>query len=243
MNEQLDQKLLLQAKQLFANNDLSQAAKVFLDIIEIEPNSIDAYFYLGNIFHIKGSVGKAIKAFNKVLELDPGHTDASISLSVLLNDIGKYEQAKSVFDKAKDIVKNIESRVEDPHIEKKFATKHYELAELYSTYSRFDEALAEYQKVLSLDPQMLETHLKIAKIYAKKGYSNKAFEVLRKLKSDHPNFIPTRVALGLLHYSNGNVVEANKEWEMALEKDPSNQELQMYLNISNNASETNLKMH
>jgi tetratricopeptide (TPR) repeat protein len=188
-------------------------------------------------------LGKAIKSFNKVLELNPGNTEASISLSVILNDIGKYEQAQQVFSKANDKVKSGSTGVNDPHINKKFSLKHLEIAEMYFSYNRYDEALFDYNKAIDLDPSNLEIRIKIAKVYSKKGYVSKAIDELRLLKSENPGYIQARVALGLLYYGNGNIVEAQNEWSYALKKDPTNTELQMYLNLSESATETNLNMY
>lgn len=237
-----ERQLLEQGKELFNKNSLSKAEKLFEEAIEINPTGAEALFYLGNIFHIKGLLGKAVKAFNKVLELDPNHTDAAISLSVILNDIGKYEQAQNIFEKANDHVKKESCGIQDPHINKKFSLKHYELAEMYFSYNRYEEALFEYNKASGLDPLNLEIRIKIAKVYSKKGYVNKAVETLKKLKSEKPGYTPARVALGLLHYGAGNVLEAQTEWQNALASDPSNEELQMYLNLSKSATETSLNV-
>jgi tetratricopeptide (TPR) repeat protein len=240
MESKRELKLLNDGIELFNKNSLSKSMKLFEEVLDINAKSEVAYFYIGNIFHIKGQLGKAVKAFNKVLEIDPNHTDASISLSVILNDIGKYEEAKSIFDKANNHVKKENQGFNDPHINKKFAAKHYEIAEMYFTYNRYDEALFEYEKSSGLDPENLEVRIKIAKVYSKKGFISKALEVLKKLRSEYVNYIPARIAIGLLHYGSGNVLEAQTEWQNALQKDPGNEELQMYLKLSTNATETTL---
>jgi tetratricopeptide (TPR) repeat protein len=235
-----EQRLLSKGRELFNKNSLKSAFTAFEEVTEINPANFEAYFYLGNIFHIKGQLGKAIKAFNRVLELDPNHTDASISLSVILNDIGRYEQAQEVFEKANKKVKNESSGINDPHINSKFSKKHFEIAEMYFSYNRYEEALFEYNKAISLNPEDLDIRIKIAKVYSKKGYISKAIEELRRLKSEKPQYIPARVALGLLHYGSGNVLEAQTEWQNALQKEPHNEELVMYMNLSSSATETSL---
>lgn len=235
-----ESQLLNNGKELFQKNQFKKALHTLEEVLELNSKNSDAYFLMGNIFHIKGQLGKAIKAFNKVLEIDENHTDASISLSVILNDIGKYEQAKEVFEKANNNVKKESKGVDDPHINKKFSAKHYEIAEMYFSYNRYEEALFEYNKAIALDPDNLEIRIKMAKVYSKKGYISKAFEELRRLKTEQPAYIPARVALGLLHYGSGNILEAQTEWQNALSKDPINEELQMYLNLSHSATETNL---
>ena len=242
MENTREMKLLNQAKDLFEKNMLQDALGIFEDIIAMNPNSTECYFYLGNIFHIKGQLGKAIKAFNKVIELDPSHTDASISLSVILNDIGHYEEAQNIFDNANKHVKQESKGINDPHLNKKFSLKHYEIGEMYFSYNRYDEALFEYNKAIGLDPDNLEIRIKVAKVYSKKGYISKSFDELKKLKMEYPGYIPARIALGLLYYGNGNIIEAQSEWQNALSKDPKNSELAMYLNLSKGATETSLNV-
>lgn len=240
MQNQREQFLFNQGVELFNKNALTKSLVSLEDAISLNPNNAEAYFYIGNIYHIQGKLGKAVKSFNKVLDIEPGHTDASISLSVILNDIGRYEDAKKIFDQADKKVKSEKKGLQDPHINKKFAAKHFEIAEMYFSYNRYEEALSEYNKSSGLNPEDLEVRIKIARVYAKKGYVAKAFEELRKLKSECPNFVPVRIALGLLHYSKGNAVEAQTEWQAALTLDPRNDEVQMYMKLSQGATETNL---
>ncbi len=235
--------ILKTAREFFDRQEYKKAQVLLNEIIESDDKNIDALFILANIFHINGEIGKAIKAFNKVLTLNPEHTDAAISLSVLYNDIGKYDEAKKVFDLANDRVKGKkkgQGLIEDKHINKKFASKHFELADSYLAYNRFDEALFEFNKVISLDPENLEARIKVAKVYAKKGFITKAIEELKTLKNEEPNFHPARIALGVLYYGNGNVLEAQSEWEKVLLKDPYNSEANMYMNLSKTATETRL---
>lgn len=235
--------LMRKAKDAFQKNDLKTAALFFNEIIDSDPNATEAYFYMANIFHMRGELGKAVRGFNRVLELDPHHTDASISLSVILNDIGKYEEAKAVFDKANQHIKlSPQQGLAEPHVNKKFSLKHYEIAEMYASYQRWDEALFEYNKAAGLDPDNLEIRIKVAKLYSKKGFVSKAFEELKRLKTEHPHYVPARMALGLLYYGNGNIIEAQSEWQNVIAREPNHSEAQMYLQLSRSATETNLSV-
>lgn len=235
--------LLKKAKEAFQKNDLKTASLFLNEIIEQNPNATEAYFYLANVFHVRGELGKAIKAFQRVLELDPHHTDAAISLSVIYNDIGKYEEAKAIFEKANNQVKNSQaSGVTDPHLNKKFSLKHYELAEMYASYGRVDEALFEYNKAATLDPDNLEIRIKMAKAFTKKGFTSKAFDELKRLKNEHPGYMPARIAMGLLYYGNGNIIEAQAEWQNVLSREPQHPEALMYIQLSRSASETTISL-
>ncbi len=231
--------LLKKAKEAFQKNDLKTAGLFLNEVIEQNPNATEAFFYLANVFHIRGELGKAIKAFQRALELDPHHTDAAISLSVIYNDIGKYDEAKVIFEKANNQVKNSQQQgISDPHLNKKFSMKHYELAEMYSSYGRTDEGLFEYNKAATLDPDNLEIRIKIAKTYTKKGFTSKAFDELKRLKNEHPGYMPGRIAMGLLYYGNGNIIEAQAEWQNVLSREPNHSEANMYIQLSRSATET-----
>lgn len=234
--------MITKANICFDNGDYEKAVQIYSEVTYVNSLNSFAFFKLAQIFHMKGDINKAIRAFKRVLELDPDHTDAAVSLSVLYNDIGQYDKAKVIFDKLNNKVKRTgqSQAVEDPHVNKKFSSKHHELADMYMLYNRFDESLFEYRKAIGLDPNNLELRIKVAKVYAKKGFNSKAFEELRKLKNESPNFINGRIALGVLHYSNGQVLEAQSEWQKVMSLDPSNSQAKMYLELSKNATETTI---
>lgn len=233
---------LTKAKHLFESKEYTKSLNELNKIIEEDPKNTQSLFIMANIFHIKGEIGKAIKAFKRLLELEPTHTDAAISLSVLLNDIGQYEEARKIFNTTSERVKvnNEDSSLSDNHINKKFSIKHYELAELYLTYNRFDEALYEYNRAIKLDPLNFEARIKTAKTYAKKGFVNKAFDELTRLKNENPSYLPGRIALGVLYYGKGDVLKAQTEWEKVVSLDPMNSEASMYINLARTATETRI---
>lgn len=235
-----EHQLIDQAKSYYDKKAYTKSYEILEQILAENPSCADAHFLCGNIMHIKGQLGKAIKSFKQVLALNADHTDAAISLSVILNDIGKYEEAQKVFESANQKVKKENSGIQDPHINHKFSSKHFELAEMYFAYNRYDEALFEYNKASALNPENFDIRVKIAKVYSKKGYISKSIEVLKELKSESPSYTPAKVALGLIHYGSGNILEAQSEWQNALNSDPNNEQLKMYLKLSQSATETNL---
>ena len=58
---------------------------------------------------------------------------------------------------------------------------------------------------------------------------------LQQLKREHPHFSPARIQLGLLHYSQGNLLDAELEWESVFQLEPKNREAQDYLQMSKKA--------
>jgi tetratricopeptide (TPR) repeat protein len=232
--------LMESAKKAYQSGAHNKALKLVNQILLEDDADSEAHFLKANIYHLNGKIGSAIKSFKKVLELNGDNTDAMISLSVLYNDIGKYDQAKGYFERADNKVKKSTSGVIDEHINRKFSTLHFEIAEMYFSYGRYEEALKEYEKARLLDASNLSIRVKIAKVYSKRKLVDKATTELKAVKKDGPDFLPARLALGLHYYSNGKIIEAQSEWRGILSKDKNNKEALMYLKLSQAATEVTL---
>ena len=76
------------------------------------------------------------------------------------------------FSKSANHSVSIRSSGEDLEVDRKFAVKHLEIADLYFRYRRYDEAIEEYAKAASLDPFTL-------------GYPHSPGEVLREKRLPH----------------------------------------------------------
>ena len=245
-DHEIERSLIEQGAAYCRDGKLQEALVCLNKVIEDNPTSYEAFYIIGDIFHQNGEIDKAIKAFSKVLELEPTHTDAALALSILYNDTGQYDQGREIFEQIQASVKCSSKSSSgmigqgDPHLNKKFSYKHYELADLYMSHGRYDEALFEYNKTVVLDGNNLEARVKVGKVYEKKGFVAKAIAELNRIKREHPSYTPARVALGLLYFSHAKVIEAQSEWRKVLEFDPGNEQVNMYLKMCESATETHL---
>lgn len=222
---------------LLNRKDYGGADSLLRERLAKEPNSPDAHYLMGVLNYFRGSVGPTIASLKRALELDPRHTDAAICLSVLLNDLGKYDDAKKIFDQANQSVVHRREGVVSG-VDQKFAVKHLELGDLYFRYRRYDEAIEEYSKAALLNPTHFETRIRRAKAYARKGFVSRALQDLQALKHDHPDYLPSRIHLGLLHYSQGNLIDAELEWEEVLRRQADHPEAIAYLAMIRRARES-----
>ncbi len=220
-----------QIQQLLMSREFDRARPLIDRRIMQEPTGPDGHYLLGVYHYLRGELVPTIENLKHALQLDPRHTDAAICLSVLYNDIGRYDDAKRVFEQANQSVTHRKSG-DESGIDKKFAVKHLELADLYFRYRRYDEAIEEYGKAALLDSTALDIRIRRAKAYAKKGFLTRAMQELEALKNEHPEFAPARIQLGLLHYSQGNLLDAELQWEAVAELDPTHREALAYLEMA-----------
>lgn len=204
---------------LLGKREFGKAEALIRERLQAEPDSADAHYFMGVLHYFQGQVGQTVEHLRRTLAIDPHHTDAAICLSVLYNDIGKYDDAKKVFEQANQSVAHRRTGTIQ-EIDRKFAVKHMELADLYFRYRRYDEAIDEYGKAALLDPTTLEIRIRRAKAYAKKGFLTRSMQELQALKNEHPDYHPARIQLGLLHYSQGNILDAELEWEKSFRPIP-----------------------
>jgi tetratricopeptide (TPR) repeat protein len=236
MNHQASHQLTSdrEIQDLLSRRDFGRAESLIRERLTREPNNPDVHYLMGVLYYFQGQVGQTVDNLRKALALDPRHTDAAVCLSVLFNDIGKYDDAKRVFEQANQSVTNKRTG-DDFGVDKKFAVKHLEIADLYFRYRRYDEAIEEYSKAARLDPTTLDIRIRRAKAYAKKGFLTRSMQELQQLKREHSTFLPARIQLGLLHYSQGNVLDAELEWENVISIEPENKEAQAYLQMAKKA--------
>lgn len=220
-----------QIQDLISRKEYTRADVLLRERSATDSKDADVFYLLGVNAYFQGRIGETIEQLRKALQIDARHTDAAICLSVLFNDIGKYDEAKRVFEQANQSVAYRGSAIE-VGIDRKFAVKHLELADLYFRYRRYDEAIEEYGKAAILDPTALDIRIRRAKSFAKKGFLTRAIQELQQLKRENPRFVPARIQLGLLHYSQQNLLDAELEWESALEIDPAHREALAYLDMA-----------
>jgi tetratricopeptide (TPR) repeat protein len=109
------------------------------------------------------------------------------------------------------------------------------LGELYFQYKRYDEALEQYFKALSLSTRKPELKMKVIECFIKKEDNARAVKELKLLIQDYPQFVPARLKMGLICYNEGRVAEAVDHWESILLRDPDHPIAVKYLQMAQEA--------
>jgi Tfp pilus assembly protein PilF len=76
----------------YRKRDFSAAERAYRDVLEIDPQSVEANVRLGVIAHQGGEYARAEQYFNRVLQIDPRNATAAYDLAVL-----HVEQAHELF--------------------------------------------------------------------------------------------------------------------------------------------------
>jgi Flp pilus assembly protein TadD len=108
------------------------------------------------------------------------------------------------------------------------AFAHFQLAYAYTALKRADDAQAEYEKCISLDPKMTEAYLNLGILLVEKNPSQ-AVSPLRKAVELLPSQSRPRYLLGLAEQQSGDLAAAAESFEGASRLDPKDLESLIHL--------------
>jgi tetratricopeptide (TPR) repeat protein len=230
-----------EAKRLLAQGHTEAAKSILLDLDHSGQSTAEAQYLFGTILHRENRFSEAVDRFKRSLQLDPHFTDAAISLSIIYNDTGHYQEGKQVFEQAEKAAFH-KSIAPTPSIvlAREISQKHLELGNLYRKLQRFDEAANELLKASRVDPENFDARILLAKTHGQRGQMKQAQIELENLVREHPSCVPARVHLALLYYAMGNVVDAQIELHEAQLKEPDNNQVRMYINMTRQATESTI---
>ena len=135
-------------------------------IVQKWPERYEVYFDLANAYAKGGKVSEARKVYDD-LEKQIGHSE-----DLVMNEFDMLVGAEA-FQEARGLLE--EEIVRDPD----HAAYHSMLAQVYDQLQMPEQALAEYEVLLRLDPSDNMTRISLAQHWFEAGDYHKAFEQLR----------------------------------------------------------------
>lgn len=127
---------------------LNLAIKNYEKSIKIYPDSYDAQYNLGTVYHIVGDYGRAGRCYCKAINVAPMNYEAHYNLALLLKKLGHYQEAYDEIDKATTLISALD---ENSGILEYVATVMNEISrnvyqnEEYKRYRKMKLAQKEYQ--------------------------------------------------------------------------------------------------
>ena len=174
-----DEAAVFKTQLLVEQDRIDEALKFIHSFIVKVKDSAAAWFYAGKLEHSKGNGAQAIKSFRVALELRPGFAQATLALGVLFEAHNEINKAIEVYEE------QMEQR-QDVQVAGRLAT-------LYLKKNELDSALKVLETMAAIDPEDMNTQLKVGLIEMQKQEwekSRKIFEsILVKVpESDKVNY-------------------------------------------------------
>src|SRR5919109_39658 len=161
------ERMLIQANEAGANGNPTQQKKILEKLVAAYPNDERAHFNLGGYYFGQQDYAQAISHYKRATEIAPDYSTAFNILGYAYRQNEAYSDAENAFKKYIELIPN------DPN-------PYDSYAELLLKMGRFDEAIAQYRKALSVDPHFVASHFGIS---ADLTYSGKPQEAAAELQS------------------------------------------------------------
>ncbi|MBN1694093.1 tetratricopeptide repeat protein [candidate division WOR-3 bacterium] len=228
-----EKEFLKEGKRLIEEGSYQKASFFLQKALEKNPDYPDINNLMGVALSLSGRYKEAVTYFEKAIKSNPEYIEGHINYALTLNQLGEVERANEQFEIAEKLEMERDSEVEKVEfsVRARIANVHKEAAVLYASIERIDEAIAELKKALNFAPNFHDIRTLLGEMYIKKGDYAEAKEVLKEVLKRSGDFVPAAVKLGFCYYKEDDRDMARDIWEKALELDPENKSLKMYLDL------------
>lgn len=184
----------------YLNGNRVDEALVYLNkSLSLNPRSFLAWNAVGLARSMQGNLQESVAAFQKALEINPGFTEARNNLGTIHQEMGFTDKAEAEFRKA----------LEDPTY-LSLELPHYNLARLYFTMDRIDDAWDEVERSIQIKPRFAMAHNLKGLILERKGDLPGAVDAFAQAAK----LVPDDVTFG---FNFGAALFKNNEFERAKE--------------------------
>ena len=197
------------AIQYHQKNNLNEAKKIYLQILKINPNHVNAHNNLEAAYKQLGEIEKAKSCFEKVIQLNPNDVDGHNNLGLLLFELKEIQKAKSFFEKTIQLNPN-------------YVEAHNNLGTIFNELKEFQKAKDCYERAIQLNPNYAMALYNLGIIFKQFGLSQKAVGYFEKAIEINPNYAAAYNGLGIIFKELGNNIKKAKScFEKALKINPN----------------------
>lgn len=204
-----------------------EAGKIYEGILKDYPDTAEAYYGMGRVKAALGDQAAAAELYRHACQLFPTYGAAHYGLAVAYRKLGRIREAEeeaNLHERNNYIVPPLEDPFRDElRVLDMSAATHLERGVQLEQVGRIDDAIAETEKALNLDPSLAKAHLNLLILYAKTGKARQAEEHYKALVALNPDQFPDAYYnYGVLLVEEGKFDEAEKAFRETLALAPTN---------------------
>lgn len=174
---------------LFNNQQYDEAIVNFQKALELNPNLLHAYNYLGNAFQEKKQFDKSITYYQQAIQINPTDPTAYINLGIVFQNTKQHEKAIKYFEAALQLNPNL------------YQAYDYMGLSL-NIEGNIEKTIGSYQSSLLINPNSEMTLVNLGNLIAKQGKLDEAEKFIKRALQINPNnFITNKIYLFSMLYN------------------------------------------
>lgn len=201
--------LLVLGSNLSHRGEYAEALALFERGLALAPDGQQFLFNLANTMLSAGRYKESIKYYDRLLAIEPNFEIGYYERGIAGAGLGFYKKAISDFDRAITLNKN-------------YADAYDYRALVRGSCGDYEGAIADFRKAIQCDPTAAYFHSNLAMAYLRLARNKEALKEVDTAIRLGERLPGTFVCKGLVLASLGNVNEALKTTELALQMEPNN---------------------
>lgn len=198
------------------NEQPDKAIEVFIQVLEVNSDTVETHLALGNLFRRQGEVERAIRIHQNLIAR-PTLDREQRSLALL--ELGQDYFKAGLFDRAE----NLFSELVENRMYSEQALRW--LLQIYQQEKEWKEAIATSRRLARItgtpmDDIIAQYYCELAQASIKASDNNEARRQLRNANSSNPKCVRASILLGELEASENRDPEAIKAWKRVETQDP-----------------------
>jgi predicted O-linked N-acetylglucosamine transferase (SPINDLY family) len=232
--------LLSQAKAIHRAGQSEAAETLYLQVLQADPENVEAPYFLGALYQSVGRLHDALAKLQQAVTRRPNHADSYNHLGVVLAQLGRADDALASFRQALQIRPNYEDARfnllklvnENRHVGMEWgdpnssiavpgaAEKFNRLGVALARQGRINEAMANFQRAVQLEPDNAQVCNNLGIALAQQGKIDEAAICFHRAVRVRPDFAEAHNNLGNVFNTQSKAKEALACYQRALELRP-----------------------
>jgi len=211
--------LLEMALQHYRKGEWQLAEQLYVRVLEVDPNQLDALHIMAVIAGRTGRGDQAIEYLRRVLRIQPGWAAAHNNLGMVFITQNRLPEAAASFQEA-------------ARLEPRFAAAHNNLGNALRELGRPAEAAASLQQALRLAPGSAEAHYNLGLCLQAQDKLTEALASFQQAVRLKPNYTEAHFQFGIALRRQGNHSEATASFQEVLRLQPDHVEARAQLALA-----------
>jgi len=202
------QQMFASARQQHQIGKLTQAERLYRDILGQMPQQADTLNALGMLLHQQGRLEEAVETFRKAARADREAAYIQLNLGEALRAIGQYKEAASALKRGLQIRPN-------------YPEAQFCLGSLLHDQHQQEKAIPHYRRAIQAMPQLAPAHNALGVALQELGRLEEARDVLLAAIRLQPDYAEAHLNLGNTLYKLEDFTLAEKAYRTCLQLNPN----------------------